>query len=156
MATILSSNQAANALTFAFDSTISGNQYSGTLEFAGEGNNLSPLFTTSTKLDFYQGTADGSVYQSACSSFLGSAPSFDVTNTTLTITTSGGMTFASGNQIDFFTSGDLGDPAIFEDNSVTFTPASVPVPFEVSPTLGLLAVGGIWSISRLRKKAKVG
>ena len=30
--------------------------------------------------------------------------------------------------------------------------SSTPVPFEVSPTLGLLTVGGIWVLSRLRKK----
>ena len=33
--------------------------------------------------------------------------------------------------------------------------ASVPVPFEVSPTLGLLTIGGIWGVSRLRKKRGV-
>ncbi len=30
--------------------------------------------------------------------------------------------------------------------------AATPVPFELSPTMGLLAVGGIWSISRLCKR----
>lgn len=65
------------------------------------------------------------------------------------------MTFASGNQLDFFTNSNLGDPAIRLEAPVTFAPESVPVPFEVSPTLGLLAVGGIWGIFRLRKKTKV-
>lgn len=63
-----------------------------------------------------------------------------------------------------FTSGDIltGDPddetdalpgvdEVFLLNNITVETAAVP--FEFSPTLGLLAVGGIWGISRLRKRA---
>lgn len=36
----------------------------------------------------------------------------------------------------------------------TVAVASTPVPFEVSPTLGLLMVGGIWGVNRFRKSKK--
>ena len=39
--------------------------------------------------------------------------------------------------------------------AVTFDTVPEPVPFELSPTLGLLMVGGIWGISRLRKSTNL-
>ena len=40
----------------------------------------------------------------------------------------------------------------FGMDNVVHSSTSASVPFEFSPTLGLLAVGGIWGVSRLRKR----
>ena len=53
-----------------------------------------------------------------------------------------------------FDGGGVNDDVFGVDN-VVYTSPSTPVPFEVSPTLGLLTIGGIWGISRLRKKRGV-
>lgn len=53
---------------------------------------------------------------------------------------------ANGAGFEIVEGGNFGFPCC------TFTAAPVPVPFEVSPTLGFLIVGGIWGVSRLRKK----
>ena len=68
----------------------------------------------------------------------------------------GEMTFASGNGIAFGNGSPDGlvDPSILEGAPVTFSPVdSTSVPFEFFPTLGLLAVGSVWGVSRLRKRA---
>lgn len=44
------------------------------------------------------------------------------------------------------------DEVFFLDNIQVEIASSAAVPFEFSPTLGLLAVGGIWGMSRLRKR----
>ena len=66
------------------------------------------------------------------------------------------MTFASGNEIVFIDGSPdgLGDFSIGLAAPVTFSPVdSTSVPFEFFPTLGLLAVGSVWGVSRLRKRA---
>lgn len=165
---ILGISSQAHAVTFKFESNINGNQYLGTLEFVGEGTGLAPLFTTDTKLDVYAGVTNRTVYTNA-GSFAGTfdpnftnAPSFDVTNTTLDISTTGGMTFANGNSIDFLAAGygdgfisedSLGNPNTEEFAPVTFTLDSESVAVsEFSSTLGFLTVSGMWGISRLRKR----
>lgn len=162
IATVLGISSPASAVIFAFESFINENEYSGTLEFSGEGSGLSPLFTDNTVLDTHNGNPDGTVYASAGGRLSPNAPTFDVTSTTLDVVgdfISGGMTFASGNGIVFADTGSsniLGDSATGQLNSVTFTPVdstATSVPFEFSPALGLLAVGSIWGVSRLRKRA---
>ncbi len=44
---------------------------------------------------------------------------------------------------------------VFAMDNFVYASSSTPVPFEVSPTLGLLTVGGIWLLSRLRQKRGV-
>lgn len=49
------------------------------------------------------------------------------------------------------------DIGVSEFSSTSLTAnavSSTPVPFEISPTLGLMMVGGIWGVSRLRKSRK--
>ena len=53
-----------------------------------------------------------------------------------------------------FDSADGNNDGFATDNFV-YVSSSTPVPFEVSPTLGLLTIGGIWSVSRLRKKRRL-
>lgn len=43
----------------------------------------------------------------------------------------------------------------FGMDNVVYASSSASVPFEFSPTLGLFAVGGVWGVSRLRKKIAV-
>ena len=174
IATVLGISSPAEAVIFAFESFIDGGEYSGMLEFAGEGSGLSPLFTSNSVLNVFRNSPDGTAYASAGTNIglspFANAPTFDVTSTTLDVVSNGGMTFDSGNQIDFLDASPdrLGDPEFrfivfrlfrpgsgFAEEAVTFTPvnSTTSVPFEFSPTLGLLAVGSVWGVSRLRKKA---
>ena len=69
-----------------------------------------------------------------------------------TCTTNQGYLFANGSNVrltDANNTGTLTPPALTA-NVVTATP----VPFELSPTLGLLMVGGIWVINSLRQSRK--
>ncbi len=43
----------------------------------------------------------------------------------------------------------------FGMDNVVYASSSAAVPFEFSPTLGLLAVAGVWGVSRLRKRSAV-
>ncbi len=48
-----------------------------------------------------------------------------------------------------------GNPSLladFDSSSIQFTQQATPVPFEVSPTLGLLVVGSLFAGSRWRKR----
>ncbi len=56
------------------------------------------------------------------------------------------FSFAKYSDGSFVTSG--------ADNSFTQNTTATPVPFEMSLTLGLLMVGGIWGVNRLRKSRK--
>lgn len=58
---------------------------------------------------------------------------------------------------DVYRLSGTGDPSRGSNSigAVTFDTVPEPVPFELSPTLGLLMVGGIWGISRLRKSTSV-
>lgn len=44
-----------------------------------------------------------------------------------------------------------GSAGFVSDGEATLNISSVQVPFELSPTLGLLMIGGIWGISKLKK-----
>ncbi|MDJ0533849.1 MAG: hypothetical protein QNJ70_15390 [Xenococcaceae cyanobacterium MO_207.B15] len=76
----------------------------------------------------------------------------------ITTVPSGGCTFTPGQQgffvanRNFFRFGDSN--AIGAESGTTFTATATAVPFELSPTLGLLMVGGSWGVNRLRKSRK--
>ncbi len=62
-----------------------------------------------------------------------------------------GLLFANNSTIrlaDAFSRSERTAPALVANVAAT------PVPFEISPTLGLMMVGGIWGVSRLRKSRK--
>ena len=65
-----------------------------------------------------------------------------------------GVVALDGNFSEITFQGVSGIEGTGLDNFV-YASSSTPVPFEVSPTLGLLTIGGIWGISRLRKKRGV-
>ncbi len=61
---------------------------------------------------------------------------------------------AVGNAGFFFPATTFGSNVASLGGNIFYEEAT-PVPFELSPTLGILTVGGIWGISRLRKRLTV-
>lgn len=64
------------------------------------------------------------------------------------------FTVAANQAISVTNSGNNDGSEILQVSQIEVELSATPVPFEVSPTLGLLTIGGIWGVSRLRKNMK--
>lgn len=132
---LLSNTKPANAIIFSFYDD--NDYYNGTLEFSGTGTNLAPLLTPNTRLTKYQGSQVDSVASTYGNNYNpDAAPLFDVTSSSLTVTSEGGLTYAEGQSLTFLPPSELIDYSIFYISSFNSAPATE-VPFEFNPGQGV-------------------
>ncbi len=149
---LLSNTKPANAISFDFSTNIQGYDYNGSLDFINTGTNLAPLLDSNTNLTKYEGNQVNSVASAYGGNVFNNAPLFDVTPTSLNLTTNGGLTYAGGEKLEFYQGNILID-VVVGSNTMTYSPGT-PVPFEFNSTEGIALGFPLFIGLRMLKKRK--